>query len=357
MAFKLVHCADIHIGAPISGLDDSLASVRREEIKASFKNIVKFSYENNADALLICGDLFDSPFPSTNDINYVKDLFSSIPDINIYILCGNHDYLAAGSVFSDKFSDMENVFIFPEDEHCFEIPDKNVHLWGKSYSSPSITPAFSSTNFKDGKINILCLHGTVGGSDNNTIERETLSSFDFNYAAFGHIHDGSVFEIGNTKCAYCGTPEGHGFNDSLNTGFIFAQITENETKIEHICNSTRKYIYSDIDITELSSNEEIANEIKKIINGEDLFKISLKGVYNPVFELSASYVESLIKEMCFYIKVTDETSPALDISAIENEESLRGYFIRNLKKSVSDDAFDIALRIGLNALEGRKTDL
>ena len=357
MAFKLVHCADLHIGASISGLDDSLACVRREEIKASFKNIVQFSVENNADAILICGDLFDTPFPNINDINFVKNLFLSIPHINIYILCGNHDYLAAGSVFSDKFSDLENVFIFPENEHCFEIKDKNVLLWGKSYSSPTITPSFTNTIFENDKINILCLHGTVGGSDNNTIERETLLSFDFNYAAFGHIHDGSVFEIGNTKCAYCGTPEGHGFNDSLNTGFIFAQISESETKVEHICNSVRKYIYHDVDITELSSNEEIADEIKNIINNKDLFRISLTGVYNPAFELSVSYIESLIKETCFYIKIIDETSPIKDISVIENEESLRGYFVRNLKKLSSDDTFDLALRIGLNALEGRKTDL
>lgn len=357
MAFKLVHCADIHIGAPISGLDDSLASIRREEIKASLKNIVQFSDENKADALLICGDLFDSPFPNANDINFVRNLFLSIPHINIYILCGNHDYLCTGSVFSDKFADIENVFIFPENESYFEIENKNVLLWGKSYSSPTTTPSFLSTNFEDDKINILCLHGTVGGSDNNAIERETLCSFSFNYAAFGHIHDGSVFEIGNTKCAYCGTPEGHGFNDSLNTGFIFAQISEDETKIEHICNSTRKYIYRDIDITQLESNDEIANEIKNVINNTDLFKISLTGVYNPTFELSVSYIESLIKEMCFYIKIADETSPVKDISAIENEESLRGYFVRNLKKLAADDTFDLALRIGLNALEGRKTDL
>ena len=42
MSFKLVHCADLHIGAPFSGLDEKHSSIRREEIKNSLKYIADF---------------------------------------------------------------------------------------------------------------------------------------------------------------------------------------------------------------------------------------------------------------------------------------------------------------------------
>lgn len=357
MSFKLVHCADLHIGASFSGLDASSASIRREEIKASLKYISDFSLENKADAILICGDLFDSPFPSLSDINFVKGIFKAIHDIKIYIICGNHDYFAPASVFTESFSDLENVYIFPTCDSFFKIEDKNVVLWGKSYSSPSTSPSFENITIDSEKINILSLHGTLQQGDNNIITKEALLKTNADYAAFGHIHDGSTFTVGETKCAYCGTPEGHGFNDCGNTGFIFAEISKNETKLSHIDCTRRKYCYIDIDISEFASNDEIISAIKNEINSEDLFRVTLKGVYKFDFELSVSYMEAELKESCFYVKIYNETSPALDLSLIENEESLRGYFLRNLKELVTEEEFSLAARIGLNALEGRKTEL
>ena len=357
MSFKLVHCADLHIGAPFSGLSESYSSIRREEIKNSLKYIADFSIKNNADAILICGDLFDSPFPAQSDVNYVKNIFKEISNINIYITCGNHDYLAPSSVFTESFSDLKNVYIFPSYDSCFEIKDKNVVLWGKSYSSPSVNPSFENITIDNEKINIVCLHGVLTQGDNNPITKECLSKINADYAAFGHIHDGSEFTIGETKCAYSGAPEGHGFNDCGNTGFIFAQIEKNNIKLERIESSKRKYIYIDTDISDLNSNDEIINLIKEKINSDDLFKVTLKGTAKSDFELSVSYIEDSLKEYCFFIKIYNETSPALDFSLIENEESLRGYFIRNLKEIASEEEFMLAARIGLNALLGRKTDL
>ena len=88
-----------------------------------------------------------------------------------------------------------------------------------------------------------------------------------------------------------------------------------------------------------------------------MFKVTLKGVAENDFELSVSYIENALKDICFFIKIYDETSPVLDFSLIEKEESLRGYFIRNLKEIATEEEFMLAARIGLNALSGRKTDL
>ena len=128
-------------------------------------------------------------------------------------------------------------------------------------------------------------------------------------------------------------------------------------KLEKIESSKRKYTYLDTDISGLNSNDEIIASIKDKINSDDLFKVTLKGVAENDFELSVSYIENALKDICFFIKIYDETSPVLDFSLIEKEESLRGYFIRNLKEIATEEEFMLAARIGLNALSGRKTDL
>ena len=70
--FKIVHCADLHIGARCGGLSPEKALIRREEIKKSLTYIVDFCLERHADALLICGDLFDVPAPPAPDVYFVK---------------------------------------------------------------------------------------------------------------------------------------------------------------------------------------------------------------------------------------------------------------------------------------------
>ena len=349
---KIVHCADLHIGASFSYLPSSLASSRREEVKEGLLNIVNFSKEKKIDALLICGDLFDTPKPTKADSDFVRNLLSSLAPVPVFIICGNHDYMCADSVFSkaDYFSD--NVHIFPCFDHSFELSDKNAVIYGKSYNSNITAPSFDECVFDKSKINILCLHGdTIPSSDYNTISRETLLSASVSYAAFGHIHNGEIFEIGNTKCAYSGTSEPHSFGDDGNTGFIYAEIDENGVNISPVSHSKRHYHNIEYDITGQENGDIIAG-ILNFLNENDLYRITLIGEYTN--EINAAFIRDELSNKAFFIDVTDNSSPAYDFDIIEKEESLRGEFLRELRKIVgSEEEFILSAKVGLDALSGK----
>ncbi len=349
---KIVHCADLHIGASFSYLPTSLAAMRREEIKEGLVNIVNFSKDRQIDALLICGDLFDSPKPTKKDSDFVRNLLSSLSPVPIYIICGNHDYMCAESIFSkpDYFS--ENVHIFPCFDHSFEIPGGNAVIYGKSYSSSVTEPTFNECIFDENKINILALHGdTVPSSDYNTISEKTLSSLPVRYAAFGHIHNGGIFEVGNIKCAYSGTSEAHSFGDDGNTGFIYAEIDENKVNISPVSLSTRHYCNISYNITGQGNSEIIAG-ISDIVNESDLYRITLTGEYTD--EINIPFIKDALSGKAFFIDIFDNTSPAYDFDSIEKEESLRGEFLRELRKiSDSEEEFILSAKAGLDALSGK----
>ena len=357
MPLKIVHCADLHIGAPCLGLNTSLSAARSSEIRSSLTYIADFCKQKQADALIICGDLFDTYEPSKADCDFVRDTLSCIAPIDVFILCGNHDYMCAQSPFSkqDYFSD--NVHIFPCFEHCFDLPKKNAAFWGKSYSSPTITASFFDYTPDYDKINILCLHGEMSSSSTyNIIDKEILGSFAPDYAAFGHIHNAQIFTTGKVKCAYSGIPEGHKFNDDGNTGFIYAEITKDETKLTPVSFTKRKYCNITLDITGKDSIS-IIEEAQKLINDTDLFRLTFTGTFyeNEVF--NTSVIEKELKTRAFYIEVTDETTAGYDIAAIEKEESLRGVFLQELRKLTDDeDEFNRSAKAGLDALMGRVPD-
>lgn len=358
MAVKIVHAGDFHIGASLSQLGTKLAKMRGDEIRHSLTRTVDFCKENSADALIITGDLFDSPNPTKADVSFVRDALSALSPVPVYIICGNHDFMCSGSPFAEEGFFSDNVHIFPIFESSFEIPGKNTVLWGKSYSEGSVEPSFESSVFDKTKINIMLLHGELTEKTPfNIISKNVLSSLPCNYAAFGHIHAGEIFNAGNVKCAYCGTPEGHSFKDSGATGIILAEISEEETKLSMIDFSLRKYRIFSVDITGKTENE-IINEIKELSNSDDFFHIILTGEYSESASPDTAYIKETLQKDMHYLEITDESTPCYDLDVIAREETLRGVFLRELReKARSEEEFVCAAKIGLDALGGRIPDL
>ncbi len=56
---RLLHTADVHLGAKFLSLGDKGAA-QREQIRASFKKLISLAIAEDVDVVLIAGDLFDA---------------------------------------------------------------------------------------------------------------------------------------------------------------------------------------------------------------------------------------------------------------------------------------------------------
>ncbi|MGL5684597.1 MAG: metallophosphoesterase family protein, partial [Vagococcus fluvialis] len=85
---KFLHTADWHIGRKLNGF--SLL----EEQKNAFKQIMKIAKDEEVDAIIIAGDLYDRSVPSVeavalfNDMMLEMNLVSKFP---VLAISGNHD--------------------------------------------------------------------------------------------------------------------------------------------------------------------------------------------------------------------------------------------------------------------------
>ena len=348
---KIVHCADIHIGASFGRLPSALSSMREKEQREAFRDMIDFCKEKNIDALLICGDLFDRPKPLKKDLDFVRNFLSDISPIPVYIIAGNHDYITNDSPYSQSDCFTDNVHIFPTFDYSFEICEKNTVIYGKSYSRPVTEATFDNILPDKNKINIICVHGDVNSSsDYNPVRRETLSSLPLNYAAFGHIHNREFFKIGNTDCAYCGILDGTGFDDDGDTGIVYGEITPEKTTLYPISFSKRKYHNISFDVSS-EDTEKIIQEISKNICKEDLYRITLYG--ETTDGINTEVIKEEIGKLCFYAEIIDKTILSYDFDSIENEDSLRGEFLREVRKlTSSEEEFIHCGKTGLDALMG-----
>ena len=84
---RLIHCADLHLDSRMeSGLSSERAQERRLELLRTFTRMVEQAEREQAEAVLICGDLFDARTISVRAGNCVLDAVRMHPQITFYYL-------------------------------------------------------------------------------------------------------------------------------------------------------------------------------------------------------------------------------------------------------------------------------
>ena len=351
MGLKIIHCADVHFDSAMSGIETTAkVNIRRNEMKETFSEIVKLA--ENADLLLISGDLFDGKNVSKNTLSYLKDEFSKIPDTKVFICAGNHDYISDKSPYRE-FDFGENVHIFGTEMECISFPEYDVY--GISFKAPNdereMLSEFRVQNTE--KINICVMHGDVAGTDYNPIKVKDIESSGLDYLALGHIHKASpINKAGLTHYAYPGCIEGRGNDETGEKGAYALEIIKgNVVNCEFVPLCRRMYIDEEIDITDATDYNGIFEKINELYKGENhIYRFTLTGSTKVSFDTAV--VEEKIAG--FSVTVRDKTLPAIDIEKASEEFSLKGLFLKfalSEKENMTEEEFNEALKAGLYYIE------
>ena len=110
---RFVHMADIHFDSPFTVLASKkdLSNIRRLEQREAFKKAIEYIKQEKIPFLFISGDLYEQEYIRESTIEYINDLFKTIPDTKIFISPGNHDPFLNNS-FYNTFNWNKNVTIF-----------------------------------------------------------------------------------------------------------------------------------------------------------------------------------------------------------------------------------------------------
>lgn len=370
---KILHVGDIHLDSPFSLFDVEKSQARRSELRGTFSSIMMYAKINEADLVIIAGDLFDSEFVTKETMNVIVSQFNMNPSCRFVITPGNHDPASAKSAYlKTKFP--ENVYVFKKESlEKLSFDDIGVDVYGFAYTEEKYeqNPLDASISLDRSKINIFAAHADIY-SKNSTycpIKPADIAAAHFDYAALGHIHlGGKIEKEGNTYYAYCGCPEGRSFDECGVKGGIFLNAEKRggelfvKFDLPRFCK--KRYEKIEVDVSEKKTRAEALEAIKKAVLenslGKDtLLRVKLCGVVAP----DADFEEDSITENdagVFYIEVENCTLPLLDFGELENDISIKGAVFRELlPKLESEDERErkiasMALKYALAALEGNE---
>ena len=194
---KIVHAADLHIDSPLRGLERyegaPVAQIRGATRRA-FENLVTLCLAEDADLLLLAGDIYDGDWKDYNTGLFFASQLSRLrpAGIPVVLVRGNHD---AQSQITRHLELPDHVKVLdhraPE---RFVDERRGFAVTGQSFATRAVTDDLAAA-YPDALpdlFNIGLLHTALGGREGHEsyapCSLQTLLARGYQYWALGHIH-------------------------------------------------------------------------------------------------------------------------------------------------------------------------
>ena len=363
---KILHTGDLHLDSAFSGSTESYSHTRRARQREVLKKIFHLAQTECCDMMLIAGDLFDTSFVTPETRELCLSLFREF-EKPIVISTGNHDPYVNGSFWKSELPENVWVFCSPSLEY-FDFPELGVAVGGYGFTSQALN--FNPLENQQPrertyeKLLLLCAHTDLDSplSRYAPIMSSDIKRLGFDYAALGHKHN--LPETQQQNIRYCGFAEGRSYDEKGEGGVVMISFTDGELEVSRRSVSEYKYVWEELDVSALSSAEEIADAVKGSVDklcekGISHLRLELCGIIPADLSLNLSELESIKNERVAELQIIDSTLALPDKDSLEKDSTLRGEFYRSLRPCLySDDPRERrlslrALRIGLAAIDGK----
>jgi exonuclease SbcD len=366
---RILHTADIHLGAKFSGLGNKGIS-QREQLRATFKNVITTAINERVNIVLIAGDLFDSNQQPQGNIDLVIEQFNLLGsnDIPVCLIPGTHDSLDSSSIYRkvDFEGKCSNLKIFDdEDMSCKEYPGLDLTVYGKpnlsnkSHISPlkGLKPSTSS------RFHIAMAHGSFYipekiAEDDHVFRLEEVKSSGMDYLALGHWH--RVYGCSEKPPAwYSGPPEWIPDQRERGAVLLVSLLDSGEVKVEPKKIGLREYGEVDMDMSGIQDLAALTARISEGANQNLVRKVTLRGLRDAELVINLEELKKDFGEEFFHLSVTDKSHPKSGEVTEDEERLIRNRFIKLMKgqiESLEGEGKDIAehaLQYGIALLDGK----
>ena len=347
---RFIHCADIHLGSPFTGLqqkNSTIAFRAIEATKTAFLTLIDTAIKYHVNFVLISGDIFDSSHQHIQEKIFLKEQFQRLAQAGIYtyLIHGNHDY---GGFTEDWNNDW--VKVFKEDvstEILKTSSGESIAISGFSYDTRWITESMAMhfpmrNSLVDFHIGMY--HGqTRTVSDSSAayapFKISDLEKLHYDYWALGHIHRAMDLDS-NGRIAYSGTIQGRSFKEMGEKGFYLITLTKNLPMNRQFvsCNPI-EWVEIEFLVEEVHSIEQIVSQLYREIliqkwNGDKIYLLKFNLIVERGFnqswlklieeilqkEISTKYEKLYLIEMDVEFRKLKRNNQ-LSIELLEDEES------------------------------------
>ena len=372
---RILHLADVHLGAGLSAFGD-LAPDRRDAILDAFRGLPERATDLEVHAVVVAGDLFDSPDPSREVRAAVAETFRRLVDAgtSVLVVPGNHD---AVTIHPNPWQgDLGGAHVFTTADfstHEVATDGGPLRVHGVAFD-PARQPDPLSTLEPGGDdgVDMALLHVSVqdaphwkAGPNSLSAAADALAALRVDYVALGdhHAFRGPADFPAGAACCYAGSFSALDLTETGPKGAALVTVSgERAVTVERVPVYDSAALppvrtVGPVDVTALEDDGAVLASVTERMEGDAVPVVHLDGT--PPFALDAELLETHLVERYGFARVHDRSRfyDSGRVDDLANDDTVTGHLVREgrrrIEASSSDEERAVAeraLRTALSAL-------
>ncbi len=356
---RLLHTADVHLGARHADLGDA-AATQRERQFAAFRAAISMAIDEKVDVVLIAGDLFDSNTQPKRSVERVAAELKRLVEAKIrtVILPGTHDCYDRSSIYrsydlpamAGAGPDDDSVTILTPDRPSVHLSACDVVVYGTVFPTKRaphspLRDLRVPTDEDKAAWHVGMVHGSLAIPDRTdrdevVVTKEEIAATGLDYLAFGHWHSVQRGKAGTTTYAYSGAPEPVAVNQDGAGNVLLVSLEEKglarTVTIEERRVGQTRFEKLDLDAARLKTQPELVGTLLKMGDPNLVLEVRLTGIRPDELDLDTTEVEEQLDGSFLRARVRDSSIPALSAGGLPSPDTIAGAFIRDVEARIAE---------------------
>jgi DNA repair exonuclease SbcCD nuclease subunit len=353
---RLLHTADVHLGARHADLGDR-ASAQRERQFAAFVAAVDLAIAEDVGLVLVAGDLFDSNVQPRRSVDKVAAQLHRLVEARIrtVIAPGTHDVYDAASIY--RAHDLAALAGAPEGLVTVLTPEApDIHLepldvvvHGRPFTTKraphSPLQGLDATADRRATWHVGLLHAAVaipGQTDRDevVITPEEIAASGLDYLALGHWHSFSQGRAGSTVYAYSGAPEPVALDQDRAGQVALVALSQVDglkaVDLEPRRVGRTRFERLELDAGSIASQPALVETLAARADPDLMLEVRLIGVRPDRLDVDADEVERELGPSFLRLRVRDRSVAALTAGPLPPPDTVLGALIRDLEGRIAE---------------------
>lgn len=355
---RVLHTADVHLGARHADLGDA-AAAQRERQFAAFSASVDLALAEKVDLFLIAGDLFDSNTQPRRSVERVAGELARLAEARVrtVIIPGTHDVYDRSSIYraydlavlagTQPADEMVTVLTPGRPWIHLQACDVVVHgpVFATKRAPHSPLQGLAAVETPPATWTIGLLHAALNipgrtDQDEVVITTDEIAASGLDYLALGHWHSAQVAKAGGVTYAYAGAPEPVAV-DQDRAGKVLLVTLDERDGTRHVTVDKRtvgrtEFQHLEVDAATVESQPALVTRLKAAASPDMVLDVRLIGVRRDELDVEAAEVEDALRGAFLRVRVRDLSQPALSEGLLPPAETIAGAFIRNVEGRIAD---------------------
>jgi DNA repair protein SbcD/Mre11 len=353
----LLHLADVHLGARHADMGDAAVKQRERQL-AAFRRAIEVALSERVDAVLICGDLFDSNAQPRRSVEQAVSELRRLTDagIRVVIIPGTHDAYDSRSIYrafdlaamAGLPSGSDRLVVLTPERPELLLRDLDLIIYGRVFAtkrapcSPLEGFTVRDDDRADWKVAMVhgsrCIPGKVE-RDDVLFRDEEVAASGLDYLALGHWHSFQSGRAGDTTWAYPGAPEPVAVDQDGAGDVCLVRLEDGvagqaSVRVDRVRVGRTVFRAVEFDASELASQDDLCRRIAEIADPDLVLSVSIAGIAPDSLEILVDEVEHSLASSFLHLRVTDRSATELSSGPQLPLDTVAGRFVADMEARV-----------------------